>query len=303
MAEDIVPALIDEINRVFEREMMADKRIRRLGGLIRDGTTDFEIAHKYSQCVGEAMSKALKTVLTAEALPNETLYYNIADRTVTEALKRLHGLSTGAATTIQQSIDALDEINLIPIIPDFPAERAAGLVDKIAASETLEKARAWLGEAVVNNSESYVDDFIRENAAARSNAGLEVTITRITSGGCCKWCDTLGGTYEYGSHPAEIFQRHEYCRCMVVYKNGKTLQSAWSKRTWSSQDELKERRETKAPYVAPETVMKEYQERISRDEDVREIVRATGFSRVVASDLLRRKKMSVDDIIKKYGRR
>lgn len=301
MADDIVPALNTAINEAFERNLMTDRRVARLGGLIRDGTKDFETAHRYSQVTGEAMSKALRDVLTAENLPNETLYYNIADRTVTPALKAVHSLNTKAAADVQKSIDAADEIGLTPIIPDFPVERTAGLIDKIAASETLEKARAWLGEAIINNAESYVDDFVRDNASARYDAGLKVTLSRITSFGCCSWCAGLAGTYEYGDHPDDIFRRHEYCRCMVVYKNGRQNQSAWSKRIWTTPEEIATRKAIKPDYVPSDVMLDEYENRMERDRDIERITRATGFNRRTASQLLQRR--TVTQILEQYGRR
>lgn len=303
MAEDVVPALNQEISRAFERHMMTDKRVARYGDLIRDGTKNFEVAHRYSEATGDAMSKALQETLTAAKLPNETLYYNIADRTVTPALKRVHGLNTKAAADIQRSIDAADDIGLTPIIPEFPAERAAGLVNKMSAADTLEKARVWLGEAIINSSESYIDDFIRDNAEARYNAGLEVSITRTASPGCCPWCSGLAGVYEYGEEPREVYQRHEFCRCMVVYKNGRTSQSAWSKRKWTTPDEVAERKAITPDLVPSETVQQEYTERMDRDRDIAEIVKHTGFSRRTAAQLLRRKNSTVASIIEQYGRR
>lgn len=303
MAEDVVPALNAEITRAFERNMMMDKRAARLGGLIRDGTKDFTAAHKYAEVTGSAMSRALRDTLTEDKLPNGTMYYNIADRTVTPALKTVHSLNTKAAADIQRSIDAAEDIGLTPVIPDFPAERAAGLVNKMTLADTLEKARVWLGEAIINSSEAYVDDFIRENAEARYNAGLKVTLTRTAAGGCCAWCSGLAGVYEYGDHPPEVFQRHEYCRCMVVYKNGKTSQSVWSKRTWTTPEQVAERKTIQPERVPADIMQREYAERMERDHDIAEIIRETGFSRRTVQALLSRRKMTPEQIINKYGRR
>lgn len=303
MADDIVPALNAEINRVFERELMTDRRVARLGGLIRDGTKDFEVAYKYSQRTGAAMSKALRDTLRAGNLPNDTIYYNIAERTVAPALKRVHSLTTEAASTVQRSIDAAEEIGLSPIVPEFPAERTAGLIDKIASSETLERAQVWLGEAIVNNAESYIDDFIRENAAFRDEAGLDVTITRESEAGCCEWCAKLAGSYRYGEHPDEIFQRHEYCRCSVTYKSGRTSQDVWSKRKWSTPSELEERRQMQPEETPRSERIRNAEERAARDEEIRLVMNATGWTRREAAEVTRRSKLPVAEIIKTYGRR
>ena len=109
---------------------------------------------------------------------------------------------------------------------------------------SLEEALIWLREPIINNSEAFFDDFIRENAKFRNDVGLKATLTRTAESNCCSWCAALAGTYEYGNAPDDIYRRHEFCRCTVTYQSERMSQNVWSKRQWeSSQEEIDRRKE------------------------------------------------------------
>lgn len=245
MATDVVPVLNERIQTSFQSNVMKDRQIAQISKRIRDGTATFVDGHKYAERVGENLSKALVTNLNANTLPDGKLYYNIAKRTVTPALEENYNLTNEVATDIQKILDKKAKIGLNAVRADFPDERIQGLIDKMTSDDiTLEEALKWLVEPIVNNSEAFFDDFIDANAKARTEMGLKATITRTVVGGCCKWCEALAGTYDYGSAPPEIYQRHEFCRCTVTYQSGRKSQNVWTKKSWESTPEQLEERKT-----------------------------------------------------------
>lgn len=253
MATDIVPALNSAIDSTFQTKMVGDKRIMRISRRIRDGTATLIDAHRYSQYVGENLSKALLLNLTEETLPDSTLYFNIASRTVTPALQNSHKLVNEIARQVQAIIDEADELGMKAITAEFPAGRVKGLIDKMTSYDDLEKALVWLGEPIVNNVEAFYDDYVRSNAEFRSDAGLKTVITRTAEANCCDYCAALEGEWEYGHEPKEVYSRHEYCRCDVTYKSEKTYQNVWTKEKWQpSKEELKARRETQRETMSAE---------------------------------------------------
>lgn len=244
---DVVPELLSEIETAFKSHNMTDRKLATVSKRIRDGTATQVDGHTYAERLGKNASKALQDVLIAENLPDGKLYYNIATRTVIPTLENNQALINEAAAEIQKTIDGKNKIHLNPVKPVFPAERINGLIDKMTADDiTLEEALVWIREPIVNNSEAFFDDFIRENAEFRSNAGMKSTITRVAEYKACDWCKNLEGTYEYGKHPSEIFARHEFCRCEVTFTSNRTSQNVWSKKSWkSSEEELARRVGTK----------------------------------------------------------
>jgi hypothetical protein len=151
----------------------------------------------------------------------------------------------------------------------------------------LEQALIWIGEPIVNNSEAFFDDFIRQNAKFRSEAGLKTTITRIAEAKCCEWCQALEGTYEYGNHPGEIFARHEFCRCSVTYRSERTSQNVWSKKSWESTDEEIERRVGTKPQIKSKYERAEMLARLERDREINRIMELTGYTRRTSAEIAR----------------
>lgn len=244
MATDVVPSLNEAIQASFKGYVLKDRRIATISKRIRDGTATFVDAHSYAERLGENLSRALVENLTAEKLPDGRLYYNIAKRTVVPGLQENYELTNVAASDIQDILFASEKIGIKAAKADFPEDRIQGLIDKMTSEGiTLERAIIWLQEPIINNSEAFVDDFIKENAKQAENVGLKATLTRIADPGCCEWCAKLAGVYEYGKAPRDIYRRHEFCRCTVTYQAKKTSQNVWNKRQWQSSPEELARRE------------------------------------------------------------
>lgn len=245
MAADVVPALKEAIETRFQNGVMRDLRAIRISKRIRDGTATLSDAHEYSQALGESLSKALTNTLTAENLPNGTLYYNIAQRTVVPELQKTHQLVNEIARNIQEITDQKAGIGLKSVTAKFPELRISDLIDKMTEEGiSLDDAVKWLGEPIVNNSEAFVDDFVEANCKFRTEVGLKTRIVRKAEAKCCEWCAALEGSYEYGKAPEDIYRRHEFCRCTVTFETDKISQDVWSKRSWkTSKEDLARRKE------------------------------------------------------------
>ena len=246
---DIVPDLQKAIDSTFQTKMVGDKRIMRVSRRIRDGTATLVDAHRYSQYTGENMSKALMLNLAQDNLPDGTLYYNIASRTVTPSLMTCHKIVNDIAKQIQTIVDEKESIGLQAIGAEFPEERIKGLIDKMTSYDgDYEKSSVWLKEPIVNNVEAFFDDYVKANAEFRRSTGLSTVIVRTAEANCCQWCADLAGTYHYPGTPDDVFRRHEFCRCDVTYKSEKTTQNVWTKESWKpTEEELQKRRETQMP--------------------------------------------------------
>lgn len=246
MATDVVPGLNEAIQTSFKSNVMKDRRIATITKRIRDGTATLDDAHDYSWRLGENLSKALRDNLTADTLPDGRLYYNIAKRTVTPALEENYELTNEIATEVQALLDAQAQIGLNAVKADFPKERIQGLIDKMTADGiSLEEALIWLGEPIINNCEAFFDDFVDSNAKFRQSVGLSAKLIRKAEPGACEWCRALVGEFDYGDAPDDIYRRHEFCRCSVVYESKKERQDVWSKRIWqTSEEDLARRKDT-----------------------------------------------------------
>lgn len=280
MVQDVVPALNENVQTSFKSYCLRDRRIAQVSKRIRDGTATFRDAHSYAESIGENLSRALVENLTERTLPDGKLYYNIAKRIVTPSLKENYNLVNEISSDVQSILDKADGIGLNAVKADFPDERIKGLIDKMTADNiTLENAIIWLKEPIINNSEAFADDFVKANAQFRSRVGLKSTITRSVESGCCEWCSALAGTYDYDSAPAEIYMRHEFCRCVVSYHSEKTSQNVWTKRTWETEPEDVDRRKDAGKpqnLTANERMSRIGQ--LERDKEIKDFLTRTGMS-------------------------
>lgn len=291
MIQDVVPILNKQVESSFKNYCMKDRRLTQISKRIRDGTANQKDSHDYAEHLGENLSRALINNLTADKLPNGTLYYNIAQRIVVPGLEENYNLVNDTASDIQAIADAKAKIGLGSVKADFPVNRINGLIDKMTSDNiAIELALRWLGEPIINNSEAFFDDFVKANADFRTNVGLKATITRTVVSGCCKWCEDLAGTYDYDSVPPEVYQRHEFCRCTVTYQSRKTSQNVWSKKTWESSPEEIQRRENAGKTTQMSAMERLNQiEQLERDKQIQSFVSQTGYSRRAAQSITRKK--------------
>lgn len=125
----------------------------------------------------------------------------------------------------------------------------------------FEKIKDILNEPFRNLCQSFYDDFVEINARTKAKMGVKAIISRRELYNCCEWCKSLAGTYIYGNEPADIYRRHDNCRCMVTVRSekDKTYQDAWSKREFRTQREARKAREKEIRYeTAENSVYKEY---------------------------------------------
>lgn len=246
MAEvDIAPELYEQIRLIFNRKMSAARsgRHKNLFDVVEHGSPSYHQVGEYARIAGAYMSSALQQTLTVDALPDGKLYYNIAQKTLGQALRDDYDLVSQAAEAAQQAVNDAAEVGIKPIKPAFNQDRADGLIDLISASD-LVTDEAWvLGEPVVNFHQNIVDESIKKNAEFHDEAGLEVKVVRRYDGvglhdrkAPCEWCLARSGSFSYPeAMSAGVFQRHENCGCTIDYtsKKGVTTRSTSRRSGWT----------------------------------------------------------------------
>lgn len=101
-----------------------------------------------------------------------------------------------------------------------------------------------LYNAISNIAQSFYDKMVEANVQKKLRSGVKSVIIRRELGSCCDWCKGIAGVYDYSDAPADIFRRHDNCRCMVTVRTERgTYQDAWSKREFQSQKEARLARE------------------------------------------------------------
>ena len=231
MVEDIVPSLLKKIKSEFEGARLDSEVLKDLLSKLQHSKASYLDANQYAIEIGDILSKALGASLTNETLPDGKMYYNIAQRVLTDVLGRNHELVSDYTEQVQKNLNSEAKIGLTAQVPELNRDRIAGIVNRFSSEDNFEDVSWLLGEPIVNFTQSIVDDTIRKNAEFHAEVGLSPKIVRTTVGNCCKWCQKLAGSYVYPNVPHDVYRRHQNCRCIVNYKtsDGKR-QNIWTKR-------------------------------------------------------------------------
>lgn len=233
--EDVAPQLLEEIQKTFNQKVKKNKRITSFLSKVKEGTVNFNDMQLYSKELGQVLGDTFIEVLKEDVLPDGTLYWNIAERTMLPMLNNNFELVTNASIEVLKIIDIKDGIGLKAITPQRPNERIKGILDNVTVGGIpFEETQRRMKEPVTNLTESFFDDFIKQNADFRYKAGLYPQIIRIVKGSkACKWCKSLAGIYEYGevmNTGNDVFRRHENCHCQVIMRTNKIRQDVHTKK-------------------------------------------------------------------------
>ena len=236
MVEDIVPSLLKKIKSEFEGARLDNEVLKDLLSKLQHSKASYLDANQYAIEIGEILSKALGGSLTNETLPDGKMYYNIAQRVLTDVLGRNYELVSDYAEQVQKNLNSEAKIGLAAQVPELNQDRIDGLVKRLASEESFDDVRWLLEEPIVNFTQSIIDDSIQKNAEFHHKSGLQPEIVRKAAYHCCEWCQEVQGTYKYPRVPKDIYRRHKRCKCTVDYdpKSGK-VQNVWSK-AWSKSD-------------------------------------------------------------------
>lgn len=230
MDNDIVPALLEEIQNEFDKRTYNSKKLKKAFLLLQNKKATYLDANNFAIEIGEILSDVLRTKITAEILPDGKMYFNIADRILNSTMKKNYDLISNFIVDVQTELNRTANLRLKGQIPKFNQDRIDGIVNRVSSEEDFESIKWLLDDPIINFSQSIVDDGIKANAEFHAKSGLKPKITRRVSGHACEWCQNLSGTYDYYEAPDDIYRRHERCRCTVDYQPGDgRQQDVWSK--------------------------------------------------------------------------
>lgn len=231
--EDIAPALLDAIREDFTHRLRRNRKILTLYEAIQNGTAAYQDVQVYAYEIGDALSQAFAKYISAEALPDGRMYFNIAERVLRPILEENHGLIADAALRVQEALNKKAKIGLKAQAVKVNKDRIDGLVDKISNAERFDDVAWVLNEPVKNFCQSVVDQTVKANVNFQGRAGLRPRVVRKAEGKCCEWCSALAGEYDYPDVPDDVYRRHERCRCSVEYDPGSgRRQNVWTKQIY-----------------------------------------------------------------------
>lgn len=261
MVEDIVPSLLKKIKSEFEGARLDSEVLKDLLSKLHHSKASYLDANQYAIEIGEILSKALGASLTNETLPDGKMYYNIAQRVLTDVLGRNHELVSDYTEQVQKNLNSEAKIGLAAQVPELNQDRIDGLVNRLASEESFDDIKWLIVDPIVIFSQSIVDDSIRKNAEFHHKVGLSPKIVRRVVGHPCKWCKSLEGSYNYPEVPKDVYRRHGKCRCTVDYHPGNGKKQNVHTKKWTDEKQKLVRKRSR---IGIESVDEREQKRYNR---------------------------------------
>src|SRR5690625_4285495 len=231
MATDIVPELLENIQRDFNTAFRNNRKLQEIREVIQSGTATYKQANEYAIEVGKTLSRTFEIHIKSEVLPDGKMYYNIADRILNPTLSNNHKIVAEISAEIQEQLNKSVGLGLKGIEPQVNQLRIDSIINRVVAEEVFDDVAWILKEPVVNFTQSVVDETIKANVEFQGESGLFPKIIRTAHGhDPCDWCKEMEGTYKYPNVPAGVYGRHDRCRCTVEYDPGDARrQNIWTK--------------------------------------------------------------------------
>lgn len=230
MEKDIVPKLLETIEKEFDEKTFSSSKIKKALKALKDNKATYEDANEFAIEVGEILSDVLRKNINIKILPDGKMYYNIADRILNPTMSKNYNLISDFAVDIQTELNHQAGLRIKGQKALLNQDKIDGIINRISSEENFDDIKWILDEPMVNFSQSVVDDTVKKNVEFQAKAGLKPKIVRKPDNKPCKWCRALVGEYSYPDVPADVYKRHENCKCTVEYKpDSIKKQNVWNK--------------------------------------------------------------------------
>lgn len=239
---DIGPELYEQIRKDFNAGVNADASISKLATKISKGKGTQRDMTTLADRFGVQASKALKNNLKLANMPNETMYWNVAEKTIQPMLERAWTIINDYAGMCQQFADHKSKLNIAILRGQDPTERIKQVMNFAVNSITQPELDNALTDPAVSTVRKFYDDFIKTNCDLRNEMGFTEVIVREYDGvglhdgkTACQWCLDRAGTWSYEDAKANgVFERHPGCGCTIAHftERGMNLQTNWTSNEW-----------------------------------------------------------------------
>ena len=212
----------DILRKIIRRYGVETENIRTMQIIeskLAKHTVNYRDANQYAQEIGNILTGIFREYLP-EALTDGKLYRAAAEVLIKEPMYKAVDDVNRVARMVQNDLNGQAGIGMNAITPEVNEDQIDGIITGICNAESYAGSEELLMDQLGNFLEGHVDDFVRENAAFQSNAGLTILVQRIADGKCCKWCSNLAGTYQYEQvrdKGDDVWRRHNNCHCQIIY--------------------------------------------------------------------------------------
>ena len=247
MYEELSADLARDIQNRFRVSMAkkadTDPGFKAIIKKIKAGKATQQDISRYADFVGEAGSQAMKEVLKLDALPDQIMYREIAEQTITPTMQDMWGYVNTNASKQLLADDRVKGLRLNIRTGFNPKKRINEVVNMLSGQTTQEAIDNALTDPVIATARKYYDDFLMENADMRETLGFHQQVIRqyddkgLHNGKTpCQWCLEREGTWDMDeAHANGVFNRHPGCGCRITvfFPDHTELQTDWTRNEWT----------------------------------------------------------------------
>ncbi|MBF1170716.1 MAG: hypothetical protein HXL85_05505 [[Eubacterium] sulci] len=127
--KDIGLELQKSIETAFDERLAIDVFIKAIKLKVENGKATQRDVTMLCKRLGEIASKVLIENIKPEMMPNDKMYWNIAEKAIKPLMKKIHGIVNKAAAEVVMAEHKANGIHIKPIEPVFPKERIESLIN------------------------------------------------------------------------------------------------------------------------------------------------------------------------------
>src|SRR5690625_1057608 len=133
MVNDIVPELLENIQRDFNSKIKKSRRLKTIQKAIESGTATYTQANMYAVEVGGILASVFKTHIKSDVLPDGHMYYNIAERILMPTLTENHLIVKKLSAEVQEQLNKSVGLGLKGIEEEDNRPRIESMINRMTA--------------------------------------------------------------------------------------------------------------------------------------------------------------------------
>ena len=126
---DIGLELQKSIETAFNERLAIDVVIKAIKLKVENGKATQRDVTMLCKRLGEISSKVLIENIKPEMMPNDKMYWNIAEKAIKPLMVNIHGIVNKVAAEVVEAERNTNGIHIKPIEPVFPEERIESLIN------------------------------------------------------------------------------------------------------------------------------------------------------------------------------
>lgn len=127
--KDIGLELQKSIETAFNERLAIDVVIKAIKLKVTNGKATQRDATMLCKRLGDVASKVLIENINPEMMPNDKMYWNIAEKAIKPLMIQIHGIVNKVAAEVVEAERKTNGIHIKPIEPVFPEERIESLIN------------------------------------------------------------------------------------------------------------------------------------------------------------------------------